>query len=205
MMNRFYQSGRSVFGFGVNQLLSKSSLVVFLTMFFSLSVFAQDLTVTGKVTDKGGDGLPGVTVQVKGTTKGAQTDLDGRFSISGVPSNGTLTFSFVGMTSQEVAVGGRSSVNVTLSDDAAMLEEVVVIGYGTVKKKDATGAVNAIGTKDFNKGIITNTQQLMQGRVAGVAVTQIMESQAAVSTFVLEVLLRYVGVMVRYLLSMECH
>ncbi len=69
MMNRFYQSGRRVFGFGVNQLLSKSSLVVFLTMFFSISVFAQDLTVTGKVTDKGGDGLPGVTVHVKGTTK----------------------------------------------------------------------------------------------------------------------------------------
>ena len=146
--------------------------MILLSIFFSISVIAQDLTVAGKVTDKGGDGLPGVTVQVKGTNKGTQTDLGGKYSISGVPSNGTLTFSFVGMTSQEVAVSGRSSVNVTLTDDEALLEEVVVIGYGTVKKKDATGAVNSIGTKDFNKGIITNTQQLMQGRVAGVAVTQ---------------------------------
>lgn len=172
MMNRFYQCGRMVFDFGVNQLSSKSSLVVLISMFFSFSVLAQDITVSGKVSDKSGDGLPGVTVQLKGSSKGVATDMNGSYSIAGVPSNGTLSFTFVGMTSQEVAIGGRSTINVTLSDDAAMLEEVVVIGYGTVKKKDATGAVNAIGTKDFNKGIITNTQQLMQGRVAGVAVTQ---------------------------------
>ena len=151
MMNRFYQGGRIALGFGINQKVSTSSILVLLAVFFSFSVLAQDLTVTGKVTDKAGDGLPGVTVQLKGSSKGAATDLDGKYTIAGVPSTGTLVFSFVGMLSQEVAIGGRSSVNVTLSDDAALLEEVVVVGYGTVKKKDATGAVNAIGTKDFQK------------------------------------------------------
>jgi TonB-dependent starch-binding outer membrane protein SusC len=172
MMNRFYQGGRISLGFGINQKVSSSSIFVLLAVFFSFSVLAQDLTVTGKVTDKAGDGLPGVTVQLKGSSKGAATDLDGKYTIAGVPSTGTLVFSFVGMTSQEVAIGGRSTVNVTLSDDAALLEEVVVVGYGTVKKKDATGAVNAIGTKDFQKGIVTSPEQLMQGRVAGVQITQ---------------------------------
>ncbi|WP_255036939.1 SusC/RagA family TonB-linked outer membrane protein [Lacihabitans soyangensis] len=172
MMNRFYQCGRMVFDFGVNQLSSKSSLVVLISMFFSFSVLAQDITVSGKVSDKSGDGLPGVTVQLKGSSKGVATDMNGSYSIAGVPSNGTLSFTFVGMTSQEVAIGGRSTINVTLADDAALLEEVVVVGYGTVKKKDATGAVNAIGTKDFQKGIVTSPEQLMQGRVAGVQITQ---------------------------------
>ncbi|OYU64683.1 MAG: hypothetical protein CFE22_17495, partial [Cytophagaceae bacterium BCCC1] len=140
MMNRFYQCGRMVFDFGVNQLSSKSSLVVLISMFFSFSVLAQDITVSGKVSDKSGDGLPGVTVQLKGSSKGVATDMNGSYSIAGVPANGTLSFTFVGMTSQEVAIGGRSTINVTLADDAALLEEVVVVGYGTVKKKDATGA-----------------------------------------------------------------
>lgn len=172
MMNRFYQCGRMVFGFGKNRLTSKSSLVVLISMFFSFSVLAQEISVSGKVTDKSGDGLPGVTVQLKGSSKGVATDMNGAYSIAGVPSNGTLSFTFVGMTSQEVAIGGRSTINVTLADDAALLEEVVVVGYGTVKKKDATGAVNAIGTKDFQKGIVTSPEQLMQGRVAGVQITQ---------------------------------
>ena len=99
MMNRFYQGGRISLGFGNNQKVSKSSILVLLAVFFSFSVLAQDLTVTGKVTDKAGDGLPGVTVQLKGSSKGAATDLDGKYTIAGVPSTGTLVFSFVGMTS----------------------------------------------------------------------------------------------------------
>jgi TonB-linked SusC/RagA family outer membrane protein len=136
------------------------------------SVFAQDRTVTGKVTGSDGSGLPGVTIQVKGTATGSTSDVNGSFSIANVPSNGTLVFSFVGMKAQEVAVDNRSTINVTMLEDVDLLEEVVVIGYGTVKKKDATGAVAAIGAKDFNKGVITSTEQLLQGRVAGVAVTQ---------------------------------
>lgn len=136
------------------------------------SVFAQDRTVTGKVTGTDGSGLPGVTIQVKGTATGSTSDVNGGFSLANVPSNGALVFSFVGMKTQEVAVDNRSTINVTMLEDVDLLEEVVVIGYGTVKKKDATGAVAAIGAKDFNKGVITSTEQLLQGRVAGVAVTQ---------------------------------
>ncbi len=149
------------------------TLATFLVVsLISFNLSAQDVTVSGKVTGTDGGELPGVTVQVKGTTKGTQTNIDGGYTLAGVPSNGTLVFSFVGMTAQEVAVNGRTSINVTLADDAQALEEVVVVGYGTVKKKDATGAVSAIGAKDFNKGIISSPEQLLQGRVAGVAVTQ---------------------------------
>lgn len=172
MMNRFYQSGRMVFGFGLNKLTGKSSAAFLLSLFFSISVFAQDITVSGKVSDKSGDGLPGVTVQVKGTSKGVATDMDGKYSISGVPSNGTLSYSFVGMTSQEVAVSGRSSINVTLSDDAALLEEVVVVGYGTQKRKEISGTVTSLGSKDFNAGIVTNPLAAAQGKVAGLVITQ---------------------------------
>lgn len=143
-----------------------------LTSLISFDLLAQGTTVSGKVTDTGGEELPGVTVQVKGTTKGTQTGIDGVYTLADVPANGTLVFSFVGMTAQEVSVNGRTAIDVTLTDDAQALEEVVVVGYGTVKKKDATGAVAAIGAKDFNKGIISSPEQLLQGRVAGVAVTQ---------------------------------
>ena len=150
----------------------RAALLALLSFFFSYIAFAQDIAVSGKVTDAGGSGLPGVTIQVKGTTVGTTSDTNGGFSVANVPSNGTLVFSFVGMKAQEVEVNGRSSINVTMVEDASALEEVVVIGYGTVKKKDATGAVAAIGAKDFNKGVITSTEQLLQGRVAGVAITQ---------------------------------
>ncbi|MFN3851209.1 MAG: SusC/RagA family TonB-linked outer membrane protein [Spirosomataceae bacterium] len=172
MMNQYFQGGRS-FGrlfAGVKSI--KYSFTIAVLLFTSLSVMAQDITVSGTVKGSDGSGLPGVNVQVKGTSKGAQTDIDGKYSLSGVSKNATLQFSFVGLNSQEVAINGRSVVDVTMTDDSKVLEEVVVVGYGTVKKKDATGAVNAIGTKDFQKGIVTSPEQLMQGRVAGVQISQ---------------------------------
>ena len=149
---------------------SKYVLAVLLSV-VSLGVWAQDRQVTGKVKDASGTGMPGVSIAVKGTQRGANTDVDGNYKIA-VPDNATLVFSYVGYKSLDVAVAGRDVVNATLEEDNQVLNEVVVIGYGTVRKKDATGAVNAIGVKDFNKGVITSTQQLLQGRVAGVAVTQ---------------------------------
>jgi iron complex outermembrane receptor protein len=146
--------------------------LAFVLSFISMTAFSQSISVSGKVTDTDGMELPGVTVQVKGTTNGTSTGIDGAYSLSNVPSNGTIVYSFVGMMAQEIAVQGQTVINVTLSSDDQLLEEVVVVGYGTVKKKDATGAVAAIGTKDFNKGVITSSEQLMQGRVAGVAITQ---------------------------------
>lgn len=137
----------------------------------STNVFAQDVNVSGKVTDARAGGVPGVTVTLKGSTKGTNTDVEGNYQIS-VPGNATLTFSAIGYETQDIAVGNKSTVNVTLTEDVKALEEVVVVGYGTVKKKDATGAVSALGSKDFQKGIVTSPEQLMQGRVAGVQITQ---------------------------------
>ena len=171
MMNQSYERSQPTKGGSLRGVMGW--MIVFALSLASLhTAIAQNISVSGKVVDGKGEGIPGASVQVKGTTKGTQTNMDGAFQIADVPSNGTLVFSFVGMNTQEVAIGGRSVVNVTLLDDAKALEEVVVVGYGTVKKKDATGAVSAIGTKDFNKGVISSPEQLMQGRVAGVAITQ---------------------------------
>ncbi|MEO6286177.1 MAG: TonB-dependent receptor [Dyadobacter sp.] len=151
----------------------RSGFLAVLLMLISttMSVMAQDVSVSGKVTDAKTGGIPGVTVTLKGSTKGTNTDVGGNYQIS-VPGNATLSFSAIGYETQDVAVGNKSVLNVVLSEDVKALEEVVVVGYGTVKKKDATGAVSALGSKDFQKGIVTSPEQLMQGRVAGVQITQ---------------------------------
>ena len=170
-MIQIYKRNPAGFLKGSVGVIAKFGLSLVFLSLISLVSFAQS-TVKGKVTDADSFGLPGVSVLVKGTSNGVATDVNGNYTINNVPSNATLVFSFVGMTTQEVSVNGQSSVNVVLMEDSQSLEEVVVVGYGTVKKKDATGAVSAIGTKDFNRGVITSPEQLMQGRVAGVAITQ---------------------------------
>jgi iron complex outermembrane receptor protein len=145
--------------------------VLLMVISTTMSVMAQDVSVSGKVTDAKTGGIPGVTVTLKGSTRGTNTDVEGNYQIS-VPGNATLSFSAIGYETQDVAVGNKSVLNVVLSEDIKALEEVVVVGYGTVKKKDATGAVSALGSKDFQKGIVTSPEQLMQGRVAGVQITQ---------------------------------
>ena len=146
-------------------------LLALCTLLGTQAVLAQGTTLTGKVNDATGVGLPGVTVQIKGTTKGTTTGGDGSYQLAGVDGNATLVFSSIGYVSQEVAVGGRSSVTITLVEDNKTLSEVVVVGYGTQRAKDATGSVQSIGTKDFNKGVISSPEQLLQGRVAGVQIT----------------------------------
>ncbi|MBO0357309.1 TonB-dependent receptor [Hymenobacter sp. BT186] len=129
-----------------------------------------DITVTGRVLDETGGGLPGVNVVVRGTTNGAQTDPDGRFTIT-APDNGTLVFSYVGYTAQEVPISGRTTVDVTLAPDSKALSEVVVVGYGTQSKRDLTGAVARVeGTEIVNQPVQTATQAL-QGKIAGVQIT----------------------------------
>ena len=128
----------------------RTTVLTLLITFFAFSAFAQQITVTGKVTDAVGSGLPGVTIQVKGTFTGSTSDVNGNYRLVDVPSKGALVFSYVGLKAQEVAINGRTTINTTmLEDEASALEEVIVIGYGTVKKRDATGAVAAIGAKDF--------------------------------------------------------
>ncbi|MFV8373704.1 SusC/RagA family TonB-linked outer membrane protein [Flavobacterium sp. LB1P62] len=150
-----------------NSLLK--GLMVFLTMLCTSLTYSQD--VSGTVSDASGP-LPGASILVKGTTNGAQTDLDGNFTIKNVGSNAVLVFSYIGLKTQEVSVAGKSSVKVILKEDSAELKEVVVIGYGSVKKKDATGAVDQIGAKDFDNVASPSPAQLLRGKVAGVQVTQ---------------------------------
>ncbi|MEE4287360.1 MAG: SusC/RagA family TonB-linked outer membrane protein, partial [Mariniphaga sp.] len=143
-------------------------LVALFTVF---SVSAQQKTVTGNVTDsESGESLPGVTIAVMGTTRGTITNFDGQFSID-VEEGETLFFSFVGYISQEIVVGSSDIINVQLAQSVIGLDEVVVIGYGQVKKEDATGSVEAISTEDFNPGAITSPQELVTGKIAGVNIT----------------------------------
>lgn len=138
----------------------------------SLGANAQDRQVTGKVTDAAdGTGLPGVSVQVKGTGKGVATGTDGSYKLT-VGSGATLVFSYVGYLNQEVPVGSKSVIDVKLGNDTKALEEVVVVGYGTQKKKEVSGTVTSVSSKDFNAGVISNPLQGIQGKVAGLTINQ---------------------------------
>lgn len=138
---------------------------------FLCFAFTQAQEVSGTVSDANGP-LPGASVVVKNSTNGAQTDFDGNYSLSDVPADGVLIFSYIGFANQEIPVGGQETINVTLTEDAQALDEVVVIGYGQTTVKDATGAVAAVTSEDFNKGVISSPEQLIQGKAAGVQISQ---------------------------------
>lgn len=145
------------------------NLVMFGTFLCFGIIQAQE--VSGTVSDATGP-LPGASVVVKGTTTGAQTDFDGNYTLADVPADGTLVFSYIGYATQEVPVNGQSTIDVTLSEDAQALDEVVIIGYGTTTVKDATGSVSAVTSEDFNKGVISSPEQLIQGKTPGVQISQ---------------------------------
>jgi len=135
-------------------------------------VFAQNRVVTGKVTGSDtGETLPTATVVVKGTTRGVITDMNGNYQIEILPGDAMLVFSFVGYEPQEVEIGNQTVINVTLKIKSSTLEEVVVIGYGTVRKSDLTGSVGSIKAKELTKITSLNAEQSLQGKVAGVQVT----------------------------------
>ncbi|WP_231565590.1 SusC/RagA family TonB-linked outer membrane protein [Psychroserpens sp. Hel_I_66] len=138
---------------------------------FNLSLHAQSKTITGTVTDEEmGSPVPGVTVQVKGTSTGAVTDFDGNFSLTVENANATLVFSYIGYITQEVNVAGKNTINVVLKQNLEALNEVVVIGYGTARKSDLTGSVVTIGGDDLKEQGIQNVAETLTGRLAGVQV-----------------------------------
>ncbi len=139
-------------------------------MLFTVLVYAQT-TVTGKVTDSN-DGSPvsGVTVMVKGTTTATQTKADGSFTISAA-ANATLIFTSIGFAEMQVAVSGKSTVDVSLVKISQQLNELVVVAYGTKRKGDLTGSVTSVSAKDFQKGVINSSEQLLLGKVAGLEIT----------------------------------
>ena len=124
-------------------------------LFSSHDVMAQSRTVSGTVIDETGAPMIGLTVIVTGTTDGATTDIDGKYRIS-VPDNGSLTFSYLGYETQVIDVNGRTTIDIQLSPDTELLSDAVVIGYGTTAKKDLTGSVSAVGSKDFNNGLLSS-------------------------------------------------
>jgi TonB-linked SusC/RagA family outer membrane protein len=131
----------------------------------------QQKSVTGKVTDSSGAPLPGVTALIKGTTNGTITDSDGNYSLSNIPENATLQFSFVGMKGQEIEVGGKTTINVTLAEEVIGVDEVVVVGYGTQKKVNVTGSISTVNMTKLENAPVTNATQALQG-VQGVYVNQ---------------------------------
>lgn len=145
----------------------KALLVLLVGLFLSIGAFAQQMAVKGHVKDTTGEPVIGANVLVKGTTNGTITDFDGNFMLN-VPKDAILSVSFVGYKSAEVKAA--STVMVTLEDDSQVLDAVVVIGYGSVKKNDMTGSVTAIKPDKLNKGLITNAQDMMTGKIAGVSV-----------------------------------
>jgi TonB-dependent starch-binding outer membrane protein SusC len=141
-----------------------------LLILVSLISQAQERVISGAVTDASGKGVPGVSVTVKGQTRGTTTTESGAYSISVPASAKTLIFTSVGYSPIEMDIAGRSSVNVTLSTATGNLNEVVVVGYGTQRKRDLTGSISTVTAKDFQKGSITTPEQLIAGKVAGVSI-----------------------------------
>ena len=153
------------------ELAKMKMLWFFLLAVFTLPALAQEKSISGTVTDASNrEPLVGVTVQVAGTTNGAATDFDGKFTLK-VNSGQKLIVSFVGYVSQTIAVGQQTTFKISLAPQTQGLDEVVVIGYGTVKKNDATGAVSTVSSKDFAKGGITSPQDLIVGKSAGTVIT----------------------------------
>jgi TonB-dependent starch-binding outer membrane protein SusC len=148
-------------------LFNRSSIVI-LMMTIASALHAQS-TVTGTINDEAGNALPGVSILVKGTNNGTTTDNDGRFSLSTSP-DATLVISFIGYTSQEVAVGNRTTINLSLQPDVASLQEVVITGYTTENRRDVSGAVSTVKATDLTVVPSGNVEQQLQGRVAGVTV-----------------------------------
>ena len=132
----------------------------------------QQKPVSGKVTDVSGNPIPGVSIVIKGTSTGTITNANGSFSFPKLPDNTTLLFSFIGMKTQEVLVGDKSIINITMEDLSIGLNEVIAVGYGTVKKKDVTGAVATVSSKDFESRPTSHIGDALEGKIAGVQISK---------------------------------
>ncbi|MGI6520468.1 MAG: SusC/RagA family TonB-linked outer membrane protein [Fermentimonas sp.] len=139
---------------------------------YSFGVFAQNVNVTGLVTDTRGEPLIGVTIQVQGTAHGTVTDFDGKYLIPAVPADAILEVSYVGMKSETINVNGRSVIDITLEEDTGVLEEVVVVGYGIQKKASVTAAISTVDTKDLKQSSAPNLSTALAGRLPGLTAIQ---------------------------------
>ncbi len=152
------------------QMSRKAWLALVMVLCLSFPALAQKITVSGTVVDPTGEPLIGASVLAQGTSAGVATDLDGNYRLE-VDPDGTIVVSYVGYDTQTIAVGGRTEINVTLKENSVVLQEVVAIGYGVVKKSDATGSVAMVKPDDIEAGIATSAQDLLVGAAPGVVVT----------------------------------
>ena len=144
--------------------------LLFFLLILPLGILAQS-TLKGTVLDGANSGpLPGANVIVEGTSNGTTTDFDGNFTISNIKKGDILVISYIGYKDQKITYNNQNNITITLEEDSKELKDVVVIGYGTVKKKDATGSVTSISSKDFNKGTVVTAENLLNGKVAGVSI-----------------------------------
>lgn len=147
-------------------------LLTAIFMAFSLGSYAQQRTLSGKVTDQTGASIPGVTVVVKGTTTGTVTNLDGNYTLQVPADAATLVFSYVGMIAQEVPIGTQTTINVTMEPDMVGVGEVVVVGYGTRMKEELTGAVSSVSSQQLQVSTAPSVVSRLQGQVSGVNILQ---------------------------------
>lgn len=143
-----------------------------IAMLMAIPVFAQNVDVSGTVIDANGEPLIGVTVMVDGSSNGTATDLDGNYSLKAVPSKGKLVFSYIGYTQQVIDVKGRKQINVTMTEDSQALDELVVVGYGTIKRSDLTGSVSTVDTQQINAKGSASVLESLQGSIPGVSITK---------------------------------
>lgn len=149
-------------------MAKRAIIVTGLATFLSFSAYSQNLTVTGTVTDPAGEVLIGVSVSVKGDqTKGTATDFDGQYTLKEVPSNATLVFSYVGFQSIEKPVNGNTVVDAVMKEDTELLDEVVVVGYGSLSKREVSSSIVQVNSDDFMKGAVNNPMEMLTGKVAG--------------------------------------
>ena len=153
----------------MNEPFKKLMMLIMLSVLVSLRLAAQDIEVHGIVTDQAGESVIGATVMQKGTSNGTVTDIDGNFTLT-VPHDATLTISYIGFATQEIAVGGQSQLAIVMKDDSQLLSEVVVVGYGTMRKSDLTGAIGSLAAKDMENSPVANIGQAIQGKIAGLQV-----------------------------------
>src|SRR5690606_5643347 len=147
---------------------TKFSLILTLCLVLVAQItFAQQKSVSGTVSDESGLPLPGVNILVKGTTTGTQTDFDGKYSIN-AKAGDVLSFTYVGLKAQEITVGASNTVNVTLMEDASVLDEVIVVGYGVQKKSEVTGAISSVSGADLQGLVTPSFESQLAGRAAGV-------------------------------------
>ena len=153
-----------------NFLFRKLSMLLVTLSLSGMLAFAQNRTVTGTVVDANGEPIPGANVIIVGTQVGATTDFDGNFSIPNVSKNAALQVSFIGYATQRVDIAGQSQVRISLAEDRDLLDEVVVIGYGAVRRRDLTGAVASVKGDNVKQTPVANVAEALQGRLPGVNV-----------------------------------